>query len=217
MTNKAPKHDHSIMAGVDVPDGADGNFKALVSLADKMAGNMQEFLEQLENLAFAEFRIIAEYITHARAEVATLRPNDMKHSRIPTAGAELEAIAKNTEDATNEIMAAAEAIMSLDADANDYAEQVNAQIMTIFEACSFQDITGQRIAKVVETLGVIEGRVGKFADAMGIHDQAHDTCPTEQRNKDQILNGPGLDGEATSQDDIDALFDDKSDGGLGKS
>ena len=36
--------------------------------------------------------------------------------------------------------------------------------MVVFEACSFQDITGQRIAKVVETLQHIEERVSRFAD-----------------------------------------------------
>ena len=55
------------------------------------------------------------------------------------------------------------------ADASDpaaYKALVDEKMMIIFEACSFQDITGQRIAKVVETLQHIEQRVARFADVM---------------------------------------------------
>ena len=59
------------------------------------------------------------------------------------------------------------------ADANDpaaYKALVDEKMMIIFEACSFQDITGQRIAKVVETLQHIEQRVSRFADVMQAKD-----------------------------------------------
>ena len=81
-----------------------------------------------------------------------MRPNDLKQEKIPRAGLELEAIVASTEKATGTIMDAAEEIMSADATSENYVESINDACMRIFEACSFQDITGQRITKVVSTL-----------------------------------------------------------------
>ena len=76
-----------------------------------------------------------------------------------------------TETATNTIMECAEALMAADAsDPAAYKALVDEKMMVIFEACSFQDITGQRIAKVVETLQHIEQRVARFADVMQAKD-----------------------------------------------
>ncbi len=193
-------------------DGVNGNahLADVMHLAEDLVNSMQGFFNQLESSAFSEFKAIAEFITKARSEISALCPNDMKDNRIPGAGAELEAIVKNTEEATNRIMAAAEGIMAADpSDAEAYATEVNNQVMEIFEACSFQDITGQRISKVVQTLRLIEERVGKFADAMGVEDSENvEETAEEKRQKEQLLNGPALNGPETSQDDIDAMFGD---------
>jgi chemotaxis protein CheZ len=79
--------------------------------------------------------------------------------------------------------------------------------MKIFEACSFQDITGQRISKVVGTLREIEGAVDKLLNLFGPGDA--DPLPEmeDTRSEDeQLLNGPQLDGQGVSQDDIDKLL-----------
>jgi len=63
-------------------------------------------------------------------------------------------------------MDAAEEIMSADSsDSGAYQTAVNDACMRIFEACSFQDITGQRISKVVRTLTYIEDRLNKLQQA----------------------------------------------------
>ena len=106
-----------------------------------------------------------------RTEIGALQVNDLKNTRIPSAGEELGAIVKATEKATNTIMECAEALMGADAsDPAAYKALVDEKMMIIFEACSFQDITGQRIAKVVETLQHIEQRVARFADVMQAKD-----------------------------------------------
>ncbi|RYZ82476.1 MAG: hypothetical protein EOP04_21960, partial [Proteobacteria bacterium] len=87
-----------------------------------------------------------------------------------------------------------------------YKAEVDAAMLRIFEACSFQDLTGQRVNKVIATLRHIEERVGQFAGALGVTDTAQPETAAEQRAKALILNGPALNGPSTTQDDIDAMF-----------
>ena len=100
-------------------------------------------------------------------------------------------------------MEAAETIMAADASkADDYATTVNECVMSIFEACSFQDITGQRISKVVETLSVIEQRLHRIGEVWGV--QAEEVRKTSE--DDPGMAGPALAGEGIDQDDVDALL-----------
>ena len=99
------------------------------------------------------------------------------------------------------------------ADASDpaaYKALVDQKMLVIFEACSFQDITGQRIAKVVETLQHIETRVARFADVMRAKDLEGFITDREkgreERKRKLMLNGPQLDGAGTSQQQVDEMF-----------
>ncbi|RME95128.1 MAG: chemotaxis protein, partial [Alphaproteobacteria bacterium] len=117
------------------------------------------------------------------------------------------------EDAATRIMECAEAIMEADAsDPQGYMEAVNAQVMKIFEACAFQDITGQRISKARENLDSIGTRVSRFASALGT-ERDEVAAPAseaekarEERKRKLILNGPAAEGEGVNQDEIDALL-----------
>ncbi|MCC2112499.1 MAG: chemotaxis protein [Hyphomicrobiales bacterium] len=164
-----------------------------------------------------EILSIASDIARMKHEIGRLRPGEIRQSHIPDAGRELDAIVEATEGATHQIMERAEAIM--DADASDieaYKAMVEAQAMGIFEACSFQDITGQRIGKVVETLQLIDRRVSRFIDELETHDliDRRAEIPVEQetdgerRKRELILHGPQFDGEGIDQDDVDAFFGD---------
>ena len=139
-----------------------------------------------------------------REELAALSA-EAHDGRIPEAGEELTEVARETEAATNTIMAAAETILSLEEAADSaYREKVEAQVMEIFQACSFQDITGQRITKVVTTLSAVEERIAALLDAIA----KGNPLPQARRiEKDPLLNGPHIGGPEVSQDDIDALFD----------
>ena len=151
---------------------------------------------------------IADYISHLRQEIAALRANELTRDRIPMAHEELGNVLAATAGATNQIMASAEAMLGLPDDAS-YRENVEARIYEIFEACAFQDITGQRISKVVEALRQLELRLARFASAVKARDESgYDPTEAERRKRAEVLllNGPQLDGPATSQDDIDALF-----------
>src|SRR6266571_2073594 len=110
-----------------------------------------------------ELREIADYIQAMKREIGSLQANDLRETRIPAAGQELDAIVQATETATHAIMECAETVMgAAAADPSAYKALVDEKMLVIFEACSFQDITGQRIAKVLETLQHIEERVSRF-------------------------------------------------------
>jgi chemotaxis protein CheZ len=149
----------------------------------------------LHDSVHEELAYIHGYLARARAEIAALAPRDLKNGRIGAAGAQLEAIVRDTEIATNSIMSAAEAVLALEDVTRD---AVTAEMMKIFVACSFQDITGQRVRRVVEALAHVEQRVARFADAVG-------AAPIAVAN-DAGLQGPGLHGPHTDQTTIDRLF-----------
>jgi chemotaxis protein CheZ len=74
-------------------------------------------------------------------------------------GLELEAVVQATEAAANQIMEAAEAIGDWLRDgARDAGsiEIVAEKLNSIFEACTFQDITGQRIRRAIQHLQQVE-------------------------------------------------------------
>jgi len=183
----------------------------VVALAEVTAESLQTFFETLDTTLYRELRDIAVYIDEMKAEIGALQANELKESRIPAAGQELGAIVKATEAATNTIMECAEAVMAADVrDPAAYKTLVDGQMMRVFEACSFQDITGQRIAKVVETLQHIEQRVARFVEAMRAKDLSgfvddHERNRAERKNK-FMLNGPASDGEGIGQAQVDQLF-----------
>ena len=155
-----------------------------------------------------ELMEIADYIAHVRDEIAALRANELTHDRIPMAHEELGNVLAATAGATNSIMEAAESMLALP-DGPGYRDAVESGIGTIFEACAFQDITGQRIGKVVAALQQFEVRLARFANAVRARDASgQDPAEAERNERAQrlLLNGPQPNGPATAQDDIDALF-----------
>ncbi len=199
--------------------GRDGDIalKDVMVLAELMVGSMQSFFEALDSSVYTELREIADYITGAKDEIRNLQANDIKNNRIPEAGKELDAIVQSTEEATNTIMEQAEMLMSADtSDTEAFQAQVNDAVMQIFEACSFQDLTGQRISKVVETLNFIDHRISRLAEVIGGGDaETHLTdleAASEKRKENLILNGPQSAEDAISQDDVDNMLNGGSEG-----
>jgi chemotaxis protein CheZ len=124
---------------------------------------------------------------------------------------ELCAVVNGTEQATQKILAAAEAI---DTAANnlsaalegkieqDLAQDIRDVVIQIFEACNFQDLIGQRVAKVMATLKFVEDHIARVLDEI-----KHASSPA-RRDGAQSLHGPRLDGDGghITQHDVDALF-----------
>ena len=81
-------------------------------------------------------------------------------------GVELEAVVQATEQAANQILEATEAISDwLATGSRDSAslEQVAVRVNAIMEACTFQDLTGQRIRRAIEHLQSVESLLGGLA------------------------------------------------------
>jgi len=169
------------------------------------------------NMLKNEVRALSLAIQHTKAEIAALRPQNSNDDRLIAVTNELDAIVTSTEGATNGILEAAEKIDTLagqlqaqatDGFASHVSEDIREAVVAIFEACNFQDITGQRITKVVKTLQYIEDRVNKMIDIWGADTFEDLEAPSEVSESDEarLLNGPQLENQGVSQSDIDKLF-----------
>ncbi len=184
----------------------------VLELSHQLADAMKFFFGSLDQTIQGEFKYIADFISKAKDEISDLCPNEISGERIPGASLELDAVVKDTEEATETIMTEAETLMCAEIDdPAAYKEQVDAAMMRMIEACSFQDLTGQRVNKVVTTLRHIEERVSAFSEALGVQDNAREETAEEKRDREQLLNGPAINGPEVAQDDIDALFGDAGD------
>ena len=190
---------------------SDTEITAIVaSVVDSMRGDFSSADLKLCH----ELEALVEYIQAAKAEISSLRPDKISSEHIPNATDELDAIVNATEVATNTIMAGAEVIEEVAAQlGGEQADKLVNAVTSIYEACSFQDITGQRIGKVVGTLQRIEGWVFDLVEAFGheIERLADETPPNgqpaeSQEDDSKLMNGPQLEGEGKSQAEIDALL-----------
>ena len=170
------------LKGADLKDPRLGE---VLNLASQMSEAMQMFFSSIDRSLFDEMRYISSYIQRTRLEISNLRPNDLSEDRIPGAGAELHAVVQHTAEATNLLMAVAEDVMAADtSDPAAYQAFVSDKMMEVFEACTFQDITGQRIRKVVDTLTHIEQRLERFANVMGVEDAELEETLEDKRKRE---------------------------------
>ncbi|MCB1591082.1 MAG: protein phosphatase CheZ [Alphaproteobacteria bacterium] len=179
----------------------------LVRIIGTMLDKVEQASTQTRDSMFNELLELKRVIEESRQEISIARPGDIKRKDIPTATDELDAVVTATAEATAEIMDACDAIQTAAGDVTgEVADKINAEVMKIFEACSFQDITGQRITKVITTLRSIEERVERLISLLG--DRAGNiTGDDDTRVGDErLLNGPQLPEQAVSQDDIDKLL-----------
>lgn len=182
----------------------------VMDMAERMAKTLDATIARTDAILHTEFRTIAAEISSLKREIAELRPDHFRFDRIPAAGRELDAVVESTQEATETIMAAAEEIMAADAaDPEAYKALVDEKMIVIFEACSFQDLTGQRVRKVVKTLAWIEERVSSLAAKLNLADgnaaEAEET-EDERRMRELILHGPQMKGEGVTQTAVDDFF-----------
>ncbi len=160
---------------------------------------------------YTELEALARFIQAAKSEIAAVHPDTMRREDIPRAADELDAVVGATEDATNRIMDTCEQLQTLAGGLDGpIREQIEEACTTIFEACNFQDVTGQRISKVVRTLKHIESRIEMMLEAFGeevARLQAEPPPPPPAPVGDAaLLNGPQMPASAKGQAEIDAIF-----------
>lgn len=161
---------------------------------------------------FSQLRRLSDFINETKSELQSLRPAEVKDHFIPTATDELDAIVEATASATHRIMDSADTLMELvgELPADDATRGMDA-VTEIYEACTFQDITGQRVTKVVNMLKVIDERISemcRLAGELGDAEEASsDSASAPPADAPSEESGESM----SSQGDIDALFDGPND------
>ena len=164
----------------------------------------------------AELQDLSDTIQRTMREVATIRHPMMENDRVQSAVDELGAIVAATEFATEQILSAAETIEGCFAAAGPSADGTPAAgreaaieaVTGIYEACNFQDITGQRITRVMTLLRDVDERLVAIIDHVG-RDRfiAEAQPPASETSADKaLLNGPAIAGAGLQQASIDSLF-----------
>lgn len=194
-------------------DALRGEMGDMVPVAELMAATEQVVATLEGDLSRGELTLrreladLARFIEDTRREVAAIRSDDIR-SRLPQAKDELDAVVAATEQAAGTFLGAAEQLTDL----ADKLESATGDILrdiatSIYEASSFQDITGQRISKVIKAIRHIEERIGTLAHlAEGVPPPPP---PAEEASDDpdvKLLHGPQLEGQGNSQAEIDALL-----------
>jgi chemotaxis protein CheZ len=158
------------------------------------------------------------HLSMMRRELASLHRDDTANFDAMTDT--LDAIIENTEAASNTILESVEEIDEIvshlrgagDAASTSVCDQINDRINQVFEACSFQDLTGQRITRVVKSLAFVEARINTMVRMWGKEELARvvdDIAQEQDVGPDQdaeLLHGPQRADVAITQADIDKLF-----------
>ena len=175
------------------------------------AGDLNKLMHETDSIHRA--------ISRTMQELADLHGGAFDDRLEGHATRQLDAVVSGTERATQQILEAAEGIddaaNTLSASLKSEQEQalstdIRDQVVRIFEACNFQDLTGQRIARVLATLQFVENSVARMIEIWGGRDVVKGyagAIPPERQDK-KLVNGPKLDGEPghASQQEIDAMF-----------
>jgi chemotaxis protein CheZ len=184
---------------------------------------LQTYRAQIEQCAKlkVELDLIYDAINRTKCEIAVLHGKSFDGNEMSKVTGELGAVVGGTEEATQQILEAVEAIdqaasalskVTSPDQQKILSEEIQERVVSIFEACNFQDLTGQRISKVMATMKFIENHITIMMDIWGGVDaiKAHAPAIIDERDGDaRLLNGPKLESDVghASQNDIDALFD----------
>lgn len=92
---------------------------------------------------------------------------------------------------------------------NGLAQDIQDQVVRVYEACNFQDLAGQRIGKVIATLVMVEEQLAVMIENCNSVDNAAQPGKAAGSGpSSDPLHGPRLDGAGghASQQDIDLMF-----------
>ena len=160
-----------------------------------------------------ELKELLQYINAAKHELVGMQAKSLSNRDIPDANVELDAVIKSSEEAASTIMDVGDTLGQIaDELDGEVANKLNNAASELFQASSFQDLTGQRITKVTSTLAHLEIRLNALAEAIGddFVEKADDDIEVDGEgvavNDEDLLHGPQLEGDGNSQDEIDAIL-----------
>ncbi|KAF0232229.1 MAG: hypothetical protein FD175_51 [Beijerinckiaceae bacterium] len=122
---------------------------------------------------------MARAIARTEREIRAIKPNGAEATQFVSASDELDAVVGTTEQATSSILSAAERVQEyawtmreqkgIEAD----CDMLDGCATEIYTACGFQDLTAQRIRKVVETLRFLDARLKSILEVTGMAEDFH--------------------------------------------
>lgn len=189
----------------------------IASLSDLLRSSMVSSRDNTVDVLRRELQEMSGMIQQAKREIAAMKPQGSpSDNRILSATEELDAIVSATERATGEILTKAERLGEICGlvgalpGGQGLQEELSTISMDLLLACSFQDITGQRITKVVNVLRYLETRINSMVEIWGrdafVNTVPVSVQPADDRADAHLLNGPQPDGQAISQNDVDRMF-----------
>ncbi len=165
-----------------------------------------------------ELDVIDEAIRHTRSEILSLQDRGFDSSRVARVARELEVAFGEASIATERVLKAAEGIdesattlskMLKSGNEQRLAQDIQDHIVSIFEACNFHDLTGQRISKVSATLKMVEDHLARMMEIWSAIDRFNIAdAPSAGQEIENVPSAPRLDGEngRSNQDRIDKRF-----------
>ncbi len=197
--------------------------KVTIDIVDAYRREISEVLKLRTDL-----QDIERAINDTRKEMASLHVGAPSTVGMDQLSGELGAVVSQTEAAANTILSSAELIgnelfvlrssLGDKTENNASFDKMEAEVSKLFEACHFQDLTGQRISRVGDTLSFIENQISRLTDIWGglaaldhlLEAEALAKAQEEETIGDHALaNGPQLMVEEighVNQLEIDSLF-----------
>lgn len=188
---------------------SDGVYKRdqVVGIINSVLGKIRAPESVSHELLVQELSELKNIILSLRGQLHAAQPVDIKRN-IPNAKDELDAVISATEQATFGIMENCEnALKALKGVPADVSKVIENHLVKIIEACTFQDITGQRIKKVMSYLKEIDAKTTTVLAALeGELIELNSKAEPAEEKSTSLLNGPALPQNAVTQDDIDKLL-----------
>lgn len=182
------------------------NIEDVGAMLEHVAGALNPNAGMADKFLRSEIEKLASFIEQARGEVSSMTNAEFNNAS-GDATLELDAVIKATEEASNHIMDAADAIQNAAAGIGGEKEKtIMDAAAKIYENCNFQDLTGQRLTKVIKVLNEIDSRITTILGLFGSKPQGSEGGNVIEGNFDEkaLLNGPQR--NAPTQAEIDALF-----------
>lgn len=175
-----------------------GMFEELHRFVDRRIAELSaEIHATVEMVDFSETNLTQQL---ARMHQQLSRVVALPAAATRNSGSELAGVVQASEDAANRIITAAEKIAAA-LDEPEPKPAIREQVNAIFEACAFQDLTGQRIRRVLDQLTALERMLAHLAEH-GHHRDDPDIPRDPIRLTLEINNsGPDL-----AQNEIDRLM-----------
>ncbi len=180
----------------------------LSGILDEITKRLGGDAPELDLILRNEIVKIAEHIEITKKELGSLVPEQVSNKNI----SQLEAVIRGTEEAASAILDAADEIQKV-ISASEAPQETKDKIVEvttrIYEACNFQDLTGQRIIKVMRELEFVEAKIRYLVQLFTGDGTADASMPDRlkgTRPDRHLMEGPQLPGSGPSQAEIDAML-----------